>query len=184
MKNKAIILPIIAAAMLFVVAASASACSCIYLENTEARLNNAAYVFTGEVTDIKISDSYANQETQEVTARIIDTYKPSQFPEPVSLKIYATKDTGANCGYDFKKGEKYLIYAYLNAETNRFETNSCMGNSVLSKAENEIKELNALTNKTQTNQNNNSNNNQNPNQNQEETDIFIKFINWLRNLFS
>jgi|SRR3989344_4581900 len=179
MNKKAIVMPVLATLMLFLLIGIASACSCVYLENTKAKLDNAAYVFSGEVTNIDISEN----KMQQVTVRIINSYKPSSFPEPVNLMIYAVRDSGSECGYNFQVGEKYLIYAYLDEETNRFTTNLCMGNSQLSKAEKEIKELNNITNSTSNNQEPNTNN-QNNNQNQEEQNIFSKIFSWLKSLFS
>ena len=176
MNKKTIIIPALAALMLFLVIGIASACSCINLESTEAKLDNAAYVFSGEVIDIQTSGSYANQEMQEVTIRIMDNWKPNAFPESVNLKVYATIDTGANCGYNFVEGKEYLIYAYLDSETGKISTSSCMGNLELSKAQQEIKDLNELTNSTSTNP-------PSTNQNEEES-IFSKFFSWLKNLFS
>ena len=158
--------------MLFAIIGISSACSCINLENTEAKLENAQYVFTGEVINVEVSGQQYN-EMQEITVKIINTFKPSQFPEPVNMKIYATKDTGANCGYNFQNGKEYLIYAYL--EENKFTTNSCMGNSLLIKSQEEIKELNKLTNST---------NNNPPVVEPIKSNIFTKFFNWIRNLFS
>lgn len=175
MNNKSAVIPILATLMLFSIISLSSACSCINLENTEDKLENAAYAFTGEVVDIQTSASYANQEMQEVTVKIIDYWKPSNFPEPVSLKLYATKDTGANCGYNFIKGEKYIIYAYSDAETGKMYTNSCMGNSLLSKSQEEIKELNKLTNSTS---------NDPPVVEPIESNVFTKFFNWIKKIFS
>jgi len=175
MNKKTIIMPALAALMLFLVISLASACSCIYLENTQAKLDNAAYIFSGEVIDIQTSEAYANQEMQEATIRVINHWKPSSFPESVNLKVYANRDSDANCGYNFEEGKEYLIYAYLDSETNKISTNSCMGSLELDKAQQEIKYLNGLTNST--------NPNPIPNQNEEEN-VFSKFFSWIRNLFS
>ena len=187
MNKKAIVMPVLATLMLFLLIGIASACSCVYLENTKAKLDNAAYVFSGEVTNIDISEN----QMQQVRIRIINSYQPANFPEPVNLMIYAIRDSGSECGYNFEEGKEYLIYAYIDEETGKFTTNLCMGNSLLNKAEQEIKDLNKLTNSTLNQNNNNSNNNnQEPNtnnqnnNNQEEQNIFSKFFNWLKNLFS
>lgn len=159
--------------MLPILIGIASACSCIQLENTEQKLNNAEYVFSGQVVDIS-----SNREMQEVTIRTIQYWKPSEFPESVNLKLYATKDTGANCGYNFQKGKNYIIYAYLDEETSQLKTNSCMGNSIITEETNEIKELNTLTNSTSADYTY-----QEPAQSI-QTNILSKFFNWLKDLFS
>ena len=169
MKNKTLIASIL---MLPILISIASACSCINLETTEQKLENAQYVFIGEVIDIELSNNYAEQ-LQEAQVRIIEYWNPSNFPEAVSLKLYATKDTGANCGYNFEENKQYLIYAYIDEETGQLTTNSCMGNLELSNAQNEIEELNELTKSTTPR----------PNEPVEEN-IFTKFFNWLKDLFS
>ncbi|MEK6894125.1 MAG: hypothetical protein AABX10_01550 [Nanoarchaeota archaeon] len=171
MKNKALIASIL---MLPILISIASACTCINLENTEQRLENAQYVFLGEVIDIDLSSIYADQEMQEATVRIMQYWKPTAFPEAVSLKLYATKDTGANCGYNFEENKEYLIYAYMDQETGKLTTNSCMGNLELSMTQSEIEELNKLTNSTTV-----------PNRAEPiEENIFTKFFKWLSSLFS
>ena len=165
--------------MLPILISLASACSCIYYENVSDKLKNADYVFSGKVTDIKLVDAYSNQKMQEVTVRIINSWKPSAFPESVNLVIYSNIDSGANCGYNFEEDKEYLVYAYLDDETQKFMTNSCMGNLVLSKTDKEIKDLNELTQNTNNNPNNN-NNTAEP----IDSNIFTKFFNWLKSLFS
>ncbi len=170
---------IISAILMFpIIIGLASACSCISLENTEAKLNNAAYVFSGSVESIKLSNSYSNQEMQEVMIRTIQYWKPSEFPESVNLKIYSTKDTGANCGYNFENGKTYIIYAYLDEETNRLTTNSCMGNTIIIEETNEIRELNTLTNSTPINEG------YEKKPEPIESNIFTRFFSWFNDLFS
>lgn len=174
MKNKALILSLL---MLPLLVSVASACSCIYLENTEQKLENAEYVFLGKIEDIKISGSQYN-EIQEMTVKTISYWKPSEFPESVNLKIYANKDSGANCGYNFEEGKEYVIYAYLDTETGQLSTNSCMGNSLSNIAINEISELDDLTNSTTTI------NEENEIEEEKEENIVSRFFSWIKNLFS
>lgn len=166
MNNKLVILPAVSALMLFLAIGLASACSCINYETTPDKLNNAKYVFTGRISNIHITGLDYN-EMQEVTVQVIQYWKPSSFPESVNLKIYAPIDTGANCGHNFDEGKEYLIYAYLDEETGKISTNSCMGSTLLEQAKNEINGLNEI----------------NPVQNQEESNIFVKFFSWIRNIF-
>lgn len=153
----------------------ASACSCIYFEDTNAKFNNAEYVFTMKVEDIDLTTVVA-EEMQEATVRIMQYWKPSEFPEAVNLKLYSTKDTGANCGYNFEVGQEYLIYAYKDIETGRLQTNSCMGNInlALKQSQNEISELNNITEPITNNQ---------PTE-PIESNIFTKFFSWFKDLFS
>lgn len=176
MKNKLIISLLLIIGTLFSLGFT-SACSCIYLENTEQKLENAEYVFSGQVVDIKFSGQEYD-ELQDVSIKTIQYWKPSQFPESVNLNLYAIKDSGANCGYNFEKGKNYLIYAYLDIETGKLTTNSCMGNSIISEETQEIKELNNLTNSTPTDYD------YKPVIEEKGENIVLKFFNWLKNLFS
>lgn len=176
MKNKLTILPILLIATFFSFSL-ASACSCIYLENTEQKLENAQYVFSGEVVNIKVSGQEYN-EIQDVTIKTIQYWKPFSFTESVNLNLYATKDSGANCGYNFEKGKNYLIYAYLDIETGKLSTNSCMGSSAINEEVAEINELNILTNSTPLEYD------YKPVIEEKGENIVLKFFNWLKNLFS
>lgn len=176
MKNKLALLSTLATLILFSMGL-ASACSCIYFENTSQKLDNAEYVFSGEIINIKISGQEYN-ELQEVTIKTIQYWKPSEFPESINLNLYATKDSGANCGYNFELGKKYIIYAYLDSENGRLSTSSCMGNSILNEKTNELNELNNLTNSTPVEYN------FDPLVEEKGENIVLKFFNWLKNLFS
>ena len=175
MKTKAIILPMLLIGIMLIVVGVASACSCVLYTNQEIQMSQSSYVFSGEVVEIKTSGTFGN-EMQEVTVRIIDHWKPTSFPESVNLKIYALKDTGANCGYNFVQGEKYLLYTSTDEETWKLMMNSCSGTILLSEAQIPISQLNESTNQTSTNPN--------QNQNEEESNIFTKFFSWIKNLFS
>ncbi|MBM3231924.1 hypothetical protein FJZ21_00900 [Candidatus Pacearchaeota archaeon] len=72
--------------MLPLLVSTTLACSCIYYENTEAKLKNAEYIFTGEVVNIQTINNL-----QEVTVRIINHWKPSAFPESVNLSSMPQK---------------------------------------------------------------------------------------------
>lgn len=176
MNKKTIILPTLTALMLFSIMSIASACSCIYLENTEDKLENAAYVFTGKISNIQVTGLDKElQETQEATITVMQYWKPTIFPESVNLKVYAPIDTGANCGYNFVEGEEYLIYAHLDTQTGKLSTNSCMGSMLLEQAKNEINDLNEITPAQ----------NQNPsNAEPIESNVFTKLFSWIKNLFS
>lgn len=172
MKNKVLIASLF---MLPILLSVASACSCILLPDTQSKFENAAYVFTGEVVDLEKSELYG-EKNQEVTIRIIQYWKPAAFPESVNMKIYAREDTGANCGYNFEEGQKYLIYSYIDTETGRLETNSCMGNLLLEEASNEIKELSEIAVPVT-----NTPNEVDPTEN---GNIIVRFFSWIKSWFS
>lgn len=172
MKNKTVISVLI---MLPILIGIVSACSCIFMPEVQDRFDNAEYVFTMKVEEVDLKDIGTGEEMQEATVKIIQYWKPSEFPESVNLKIYSTKDTGANCGYNLEKDQEYLIYAYKDLETGNLQTNSCMGsiNLVLEQAQSEINELNQIIEPV-------TNSNPEP----VSSNIFTKLLSWIKDLFS
>src|ERR1051325_1067474 len=51
---------------------------------------------------------------------------------------------GGDCGYSFKKGERYLVYAYLDSKTNRYHTSICTRTASLSRASEDLDFLRGL----------------------------------------
>lgn len=148
-----------------------SACSCIYLENSEVKLENAELVFSGKVVDLEILESYPVQYRAHFE---IDKYWKSNNNSPGQLTISSIKNDGANCGYNFEENEEYLIYAYFDEETGEYTTNACMGSLTLETAQTEITNLDNIID---------------PIIPQDigtpiSSNIFSRFFSWLKNIFS
>lgn len=167
MKNKILISILILPILIGI----ASACSCIYFENTEAKYNNAQYVFSGKLVELQQLESYPVQ--YKANFQVDKIYKNQNNEIKDKIVINSVQDSGANCGYNFEQDKEYLIYAYIDQDTKTLHTNSCMGSSIIENAEEEIQELEKIANPTI------------PEKSEDqEKSIFSKFFNWLKSLFN
>ena len=116
-------------------AAIAAACSCIPSPPPKKALEQASAVFAGKVTKIEP----AGDAEKAVTIEIVKTWKGDHGK---SVTLYTAND-GAACGYAFKKGESYLVYAHLvkRGEEKQLETNICTRTARLADAKEDLKEL-------------------------------------------
>jgi hypothetical protein len=99
----------------------AVACSCMMPPPPPKALEQAAAVFSGKVTKIDANQGHRKTITLSVdrTWKGIDT-------ETVTL---TTGSGGGDCGYGFKDGEAYLVYAYRGGD----EENGPLGTSICSR---------------------------------------------------
>ena len=89
----------------------ASACTCAVppgsqQERAERALADAAAVFSGEVLDVE-----KDLPSSSVTLRVSEVWKGKQR-ETVEVSTAGGPAAGAACGYPFKEGQEYLVYAY------------------------------------------------------------------------
>lgn len=85
-----------------------SACSCAELSSVEEEFELSKAVFSGKVVDIKVRRSLKGYTTQSVLFEVTKTWKGV---EQSQIRI-TTGQGGGDCGYNFKKGNEYLVYAY------------------------------------------------------------------------
>src|SRR5262249_61585991 len=52
---------------------------------------------------------------------------------------------GGDCGVGFKRGERYLVYAYTNPQDNKLYTSICMRTRALSQAGEDLQYLRGLS---------------------------------------
>ena len=128
----------------------AHACSCMGV-STQRLLSSSEAVFSGEVVDIKKNqknpaappppDPESNDNAppsppsypvDRVSFRVSEVWKG---PQRETLEVI-TPNIGAACGYPFKEGQEYLVYAYGKGEP--FETDICNGTHTLSKADEDL----------------------------------------------
>jgi hypothetical protein len=86
----------------------ASACTCAVMpgsqqERAKRALDRATAVFAGEVIDIE-----KGLPSSSVTFRVSEVWKGKQR----ETRTVSTPRYGASCGYPFKEGQEYLVYAY------------------------------------------------------------------------
>lgn len=84
-----------------------SACSCAYLPSVEEEFELSKAVFSGKIVDIKEKLSLKGYTTKSVLFEVTNTWKGVEQ----SQIIITTGQGGGDCGYNFIKGEEYLVYA-------------------------------------------------------------------------
>jgi hypothetical protein len=89
--------------------ASAQACSCV-TQTREQAFESAAAVFEGRVTEITRSKPDAENGSGRllVSMLVVRAWKGVEVERVTVL----TAGDGAACGYGFRQGESYLVYAY------------------------------------------------------------------------
>jgi hypothetical protein len=86
----------------------ASACSCPVPPPVERALAQSSAVFAGEVVDLeKGGTMYGEVPSTTVSFRVSEVWKG---PERETLQVN-TPSQGPACGYPFKEGQEYLVYA-------------------------------------------------------------------------
>src|SRR5215207_4624179 len=139
---------LLALALLALLPDCASACSCAILGNSpqeraEIALKESTAVFAGEVVEIdRPSPSRPIRSSIDpvtVSFRISESWKG---PERDMLKV-RTPVSGVSCGYKFRAGESYLVYASeaLFVEGEGLEVSSCSETKPLSEASADLEAL-------------------------------------------
>lgn len=84
-----------------------SACSCADLPSVEEEFERSKTVFSGKVVDIKERLSLKGYTSKSVLFEVTNTWKGVEQ----SQIIITTGQDDGDCGYNFIKGEEYLVYA-------------------------------------------------------------------------
>jgi hypothetical protein len=118
--------------MLMATAVNSYACSCSLQQGSIKKLVGKAYkdsttVFSGEVVEIK---QESGKYYITVLFKVNKSYKGKSF---ATLKV-STGRGGGDCGYPFKVGEKYLVYAYGKAD-DELGSSICSRTSLLADTE-------------------------------------------------
>lgn len=83
------------------------ACSCAEPPSVESELERSKAVFSGKVLDIREKRSLNGYTMKSVLFEVINTWKGIRQ----SQMIITTGQGGGDCGFDFKEGKEYLVYA-------------------------------------------------------------------------
>jgi hypothetical protein len=131
--------------LLFLHLDCASACSCAVFgskKQVERALSHQGAVFSGKVVDLEKSSPPKKKKmiegkmrtiiimgggTATATMRVSEVWKG---PKQETLEV-STPASGMSCGYPFKEGQEYLVYAYSNQN---LKVDLCSGTKPLSKA--------------------------------------------------
>jgi hypothetical protein len=119
----------------------ASACSCGGDAPFQvlAKGADASAVFSGEVMNIEEGSSTRlygmSVPSRRVTLQVSEVWKG---PQTETLEVTTPRD-GATCGYNFKEGQEYLVYAYGKEEA--LKVDLCSQTRPLSRADEHLRVL-------------------------------------------
>ena len=116
-----------------------NACSIAELPSVEEQFKLSKAVFSGEVVDIKEKKSLKGYTSKSVLFEVTNTWKGVEQ----SQIIITTGQGGGDCGYNFIKGNEYLVYANESTMYGAKSLVSTMGNrtDVLSSAQKDLEVL-------------------------------------------
>jgi Tissue inhibitor of metalloproteinase len=111
------------------------ACDCVYPNTPCKAFAGAAYVFSGRVVKvlpIRAKSTTGNEYEQRlVSVEVERNYRGVDKRNSVEI---VTGNSDADCGFLFREGERYLIYAYRGSDPGKFYASSCSRTQILSQA--------------------------------------------------
>ncbi|MBE1444813.1 hypothetical protein [Paenibacillus sp. OAS669] len=132
--------------LLPILPSSCFACSCAFQRDPIKALDEAGAVFSGKVIEMK-EDVWENRKKGEVyewrhVVRIAveQSWKGMDQTEVIVMTNAGGEDS---CGYEFKVGESYLVYAYKNNSTgvNEWHTSYYSRTALLSSASGDLEKI-------------------------------------------
>lgn len=120
-----------------------SACNCVFPSEPKEALQSADLVFSGKVVEIK-SDVWENRQKGEiydfrkvVRFEVDRIWKGESKSQIIVLTNYST------CGFEFKEGKSYFVYAYQDDRTGKPEwhVSTCSRTGELSSATKDLEVL-------------------------------------------
>ena len=138
LKRVIIITVVLTVSMLSVFSASVEACTCVRPFSGEQPCQaywSAAAVFAGQVTDISIISHDFGNGVISYRGKLVRFSLEQSFRgvDGQTVEIL-TGMGGGDCGYDFKQGERYFVYAYRNPGDGKLGAGICSRTMPLSKA--------------------------------------------------
>lgn len=119
------------------------ACECLQSPPACAAYRAADAVFAGLVTSVSPENNdyktIAKNGKRKVTFTLINAYRG------VSGKEIEIQSTISSCEYQFRKGEKYFVYASLDTSDNSLGTSGCSRTTRLSSATEDLAFINSLS---------------------------------------
>lgn len=122
--------------VLILSADAAFACTCLPPKSAAEELKRAAAVFSGKVLKIKKHKEADLFTKVEAVFEVEEVWKGV---EERKISVF-TSSTSAACGYGFKKGQSYLVYAHEDGQA-RLVTSICSRTKLLDHAVNDLDEL-------------------------------------------
>jgi hypothetical protein len=124
---------------------SALGCTCAFPRNATEALNRARAVFAGEVVKVtppKTRLIDRRRKIYEISLELKATFKVERvWKSGVRHRLVVSTMSGCcACGWDFKVGERYLIFAHGDSDST-LSTSICSGTKRLENAQEYIQEL-------------------------------------------
>lgn len=111
---------------------SGQACTCTPMEPACQAYGTATAIFAGEVTGILPGPSWSSR-SRVVRLKVMKSFKGTGQATTTTIEV-KTGFGGGDCGYGFRKGEQYLVYAFRRLPGEVLEVNSCGRTRRLSEA--------------------------------------------------
>lgn len=108
------------------------ACSCIQAPPPDEALASSTAVFAGQVTEIAAPADRGGSDPVVVTFAVSKGWKGAGQP----TIVVNTSASSASCGFEFVKGQEYLVYASENE--GHLQTGLCSRTSLLASAANDL----------------------------------------------
>jgi hypothetical protein len=138
----------IAIAMLPCLADSARGCSCVGPQPPCQAYGAASAVFVGVVTQIsKTSMKLGEGETARAYPQRLIRFSLEQAFRGVEGKEaeIVTRFGGGDCGFEFKQGERYIVYAHRNTSDNSLVTGICSRTRLLAESTEDLEYIRGLS---------------------------------------
>ncbi len=131
--------------LLLVSAQTSNACSCISSGPPCQAYGAVSAVFSGRVTEItsikNTDDEFSALSHKLVRFAVLQAYRGIAGTSAETI----TGNGGGDCGYPFRVGESYLVYAYKNAGDNKLYASICSRTRPLSEAGEDLEYINSLS---------------------------------------
>jgi len=131
---------------LTVLAARAEACSCFAGQPPCAAYGAASAVFVGTATDSRVREPKAKTREEVDWTPVVVKFavlQPFLGVQGAEVEV-ATGRGGGDCGYQFRKGETYLVYASRGADGRQLLTGICSRTRPVSDASEDLEFLRGL----------------------------------------
>lgn len=132
--------------VLTALAARAEACTCAMGEPPCAAFGAAAAVFVGTAADVRAKETKTKSREEIDWTPVVVSFavlQPFQGVEGAEVEV-ATGRGGGDCGYSFRKGETYLVYAYGGRDGQPLRTGICTRTRPVSDASEDLEFLRGL----------------------------------------
>jgi len=130
-------------------ASVANACTCGGVSPCEAYAS-ASVVFVGRVTEASLKSTPRSFPANSVSTTLINggvlsaRFKIEEAFLGVKVAQIEISGEGTTCDFPFKSGERYLVFAYKNAQTGTFHTNICSGTAPLAESSESVAYLRSV----------------------------------------